>query len=124
MARDHVIERALQHREIHRTGDAERGDQQEPPAERPAVVALVQGEKPFLRERQRVALLLLVRHERGFCHRCYSFALLPVCHRYPGVGGTNNRADYRPRHQGRKAERSLHLPGCLGLNSRYAQSVS
>ncbi len=25
MARDHVVERALQHREIHRTGDAERG---------------------------------------------------------------------------------------------------
>ncbi len=44
MAGDHVVERALQHRDIHRAGDAQRADHHEPEAERPAVVALVERE--------------------------------------------------------------------------------
>ncbi|HJY58308.1 MAG TPA: hypothetical protein VJ418_18155 [Streptosporangiaceae bacterium] len=109
MARDHVVERALQDREVHRAGDADCGDQDEPAAERSAVVALVQGDEPFLGERQRVPLRFLVQRERGFRHCRHSFAcLLPsvshevepadhvtdpgrleqVGHRYPdAVGG-------------------------------------
>ena len=62
MARDHVIERALEHREVHRAGDAERGNYQVPAAERPAVVTLVEGDEPFLGEGQRVPLRFLVGH--------------------------------------------------------------
>jgi hypothetical protein len=41
MARDHIVERALEHREIHRAGDSERGNNQIPATERPAVGTLV-----------------------------------------------------------------------------------
>jgi hypothetical protein len=42
MARDHVVERALEHRDIHRTDDADRADQDEPRAECSARVTLVE----------------------------------------------------------------------------------
>jgi hypothetical protein len=54
MARDYVIERTLQHRQIHRTGNTERRNDHVPAAERPAVITLVEAEEPFLGERQRV----------------------------------------------------------------------
>ena len=75
MARDHVVERALQHRQIHRTGDTERGNDHEPAAERPAVITLVHGEEPFLGERQRVPLGFLVQRHRGVRHCRNSLAL-------------------------------------------------
>ena len=59
MARDHVVEGALERREIHRASDPERGHYQVAAAERSAVVPLVHGDEPFLRDRQRV---LLCRH--------------------------------------------------------------
>ncbi len=63
VARDDVVECALEHREIHRAGDAERGHYQVPAAERSSVVTLVHGDEPFLRDRQRV---LLCRHTLTF----------------------------------------------------------
>jgi hypothetical protein len=54
MARDHIVERTLQHRQIHRTSDTERGNDQVPAAERPAFITLVEADEPFLGERQRV----------------------------------------------------------------------
>jgi hypothetical protein len=62
MARDHIVERAVEHREIHPTSDAERADYRVTAAKRPAV-GLVHGDEPFLREGQRVPLrFLVVRH--------------------------------------------------------------
>jgi hypothetical protein len=60
MARDHVVERALEHGQIHRAGDAKHDHDQVPVAERPVVVALVHRQEPFLGEGQGVALRFLI----------------------------------------------------------------
>jgi hypothetical protein len=67
--RDHIVERALEDGEVHLAGDPYCADDHKSGAERAAVIALVQGEEPFLGERQRVPRRFPVRRERGFRHR-------------------------------------------------------
>src|SRR5579859_7093227 len=66
MARDHVVKGVLEDREVHVAGHARRADDHEPRAERAAVIALVQGDEPFLGERQRVPSRFPV--QQGFRH--------------------------------------------------------
>jgi hypothetical protein len=63
MTLDHIIQSPLQHLNVHPAGHSYRADLQEPGAERPAVIAAVQRQEPFLREGQRVSHRLLVRQK-------------------------------------------------------------
>src|SRR5580704_17009455 len=101
VACDHVVERALEQREVHVTGDADLADQQEPGAERPAITPMVEGDEPFLGKRQRVPLRL--RRERGRSHTAFPYFRVSVLMPYLT---TFSRAG-RPMHLRRCAQSEM-----------------
>ena len=112
MAGDHVIERSLQHGEIHRAGDPQRADHHEPGTERPALITLVKGDEPFLGQGT-AGTARIPGPPRARIRSCQPFLHLVTSARQPAAGPA---VALTPAW----AQPPPHLPGCAARRARTA----